>query len=221
MTVQPIQITLLNHLFYYTEVSGGGTSATATGAFIGDLALTYAFEHTLVQSDIYGRLSRKKPKYEEIRSFGFYCTVAKPLDIKRTENYIRNTLFNTDGYIDVKSIEKSGKSPFKNFRQVQGIAAGSQFRALLISREPIQIPPILRVGTGRETMLDIQKVEPLKKADYWLNAFTLKAVFGNLEKTSNLMIREGNVNFNYIIENYNIIKKLKKEHIEEVFADIF
>jgi CRISPR type I-D-associated protein Csc1 len=221
MTVQPIQITLLNHLFYYTEVSGGGTSATATGAFIGDLALTYAFERILMQSDIYERLSRKRPKYEEIRDFGFYCTVAKPLEIKRTENYIRNTLFNIDGFIDVKSIEKSGKSPFKNFRQVQGIAAGSKFHALLISKEPLQMPPILRVGTGRETMLDIQTVEPLKKADYWLNAFTLKAVFGNLEKASNLMIREGNVNFNYIIENYNLIKKLKKEHVEEVFAEIF
>ena len=76
MNIRAIKLTLLNHLFYYTEVSGGGTSASITGAFIGDLALNYAFRRVLTNNES-GYVFRKKPAYSEIKDFGFYCIVAR------------------------------------------------------------------------------------------------------------------------------------------------
>lgn len=223
MQIKIIKLTLLNHLFYYTEVSGGSTSASVTGSFIGDLALTYAFNRCLNENQTMYNF-RLKPEYAEIKNFGFYCTVAKPIakNVEKTENYVRNTLFNVDGFIDVDRITKSGKSPFKNFRQVQGIKLGTEFIALFISKEDIKLPSTIRIGTGKETLVKVKEIDSIiSDNDYWLNAFTLKEVFNNLDIAIKVMTDEKKSNFTYIIENYNIIKHFSIENVEEVFTPIF
>jgi CRISPR type I-D-associated protein Csc1 len=222
MQAKIINLTLLNHLFYYTEVSGGSTSASVTGSFIGDLALTYAFNKCLNENEIMYDF-RDKPEYSEIQDFGFYCTIAKPVNtsVDKTENYIRNTLFNSDGFIDVSSIEKSGKSPFKNYRQVQGIQLGTEFNALFLSKEKIKLPDTIRIGTGKETLVKVVELESNSFDDYWLNAFTLKTVFNNLDMAVKIMMEEKKVNFTYILENYNLIKQFSKDNVEEIFESVF
>ena len=218
MQVTPIKLTLLNHLFYYTEVSGGSTSASATGSFIGDLALNYAFRKCLNENEIMYEF-RDKPEYAEIKDFGFYCTIARPLEtnVNRTENYIRNTLFNSDGFLDVSSIEKSGKSPFKNYRQIQGVRLGTEFMALFLSKENMKLPLTIRVGTTKETLVKVEELDSCFSDDFWLNAYTLKTVFDNLNVAIQIMVLEQKVNFTYIIENYNIIKNFSKENVKEIF----
>jgi CRISPR type I-D-associated protein Csc1 len=222
MEIIAIKLTLLNHLFYYTEVSGGSTSASVTGSFIGDLALTYAFNKCLNGNEIMYEF-RDKPEYSEIQDFGFYCTIAKPVttNVNKTENYIRNTLFNSDGFLDVSSIEKSGKSPFKNYRQVQGIQLGTEFNALFLSKEKIKLPDTIRIGTGKETLVKVVELESNSFDDYWLNAFTLKTVFNNLDVAINIMMEGKKVNFTYILENYNLIKQFSKDNVKEIFKSIF
>lgn len=223
MLAKAIKLTLLNHLFYYTEVSGGSTSASVTGSFIGDLALTYAFNKCLNESqDRYD--FRNKPEYDEIKDFGLYCTVARPLktNVGKTENYIRNTLFNVDGFIDVERINKSGKSPFKNFRQVQGVRLGTEFIALFLSKENTELPATIRIGTGRETLVKIEEIDPnIAANDFWLNAFTLKVVFKNLDSAIGIMMNEEKPNFTYVLENYNLIKRFSMSNIKEIFNPIF
>ena len=228
MIIRAIQFTLLNHLFYYTEVSGGATSASITGAFIGDLALNYAFKRALIKSDD-AYPFRQKPEYEEIKNFGYYSTVARPLNIEhltRTESYIRSTSFNSDGYSALGSslpyYNAAAKSPFKTFRQVQGIALGSKFISLFLSENSIELPETIRVGTTKETLLKVEELVLSKcENDFWLNAFTLKTVFENLEQTVNILAREGKVNFSYILENYALIKNLSFQNIEEIFQNSF
>lgn len=223
MQIKIIKLTLLNHLFYYTEVSGGSTSASVTGSFIGDLALNYAFNRCLNENQTMYNF-RLKPEYEEIKDFGFYCTVAKPIKtyVGKTENYIRNTLFNVDGFIDVDRINKSGKSPFKNFRQVQGLKLGTEFIALFISKENIELPATIRLGTGKETLVRIKEIDSMiSDNDYWLNAFTLRNVYNNLDIAIKVMMDEKKSNFAYILENYNIIKHFSLENIKEVFKPVF
>ncbi|WP_299459316.1 type I-D CRISPR-associated protein Cas5/Csc1 [uncultured Microscilla sp.] len=218
MYIQPIKLTLLNHLFYYTEVSGGSSSAAITGNFIGDLALSYAFRRML--QPVTGSYEyRKQPHYGEIKDFGFYCTVAPPMAVQRTENYIQNTLFNVDGFYDADRIEKSGKSPFKNFRQVQGLAAKSTFTAVFLSATPQALPPAIRIGTGRNTLVQVETHPP--NAEVWLNAFTLKTVFGNLDKAQSLLLRENKLNFQYVLENYALIKQLSLTEVKEIFEEVF
>lgn len=223
MQITAIKLTLLNHLFYYTEVSGGSTSASITGSFIGDLALTYAFNKRLNESQN-GYEFRKKPEYSEIKDFGFYCSVAKPItnNLNRTENYIRNTLFNVDGFYDIVRINKSGKSPFKNFRQVQGIRLGTEFIALFISKEAIELPSTIRIGTGKETLVKVEKVDSAEgKGDYWLNAYSLKVVFDNLDAAIKVMMDEKKMNVSYVLENYNLIKRLSIDNVREIFKPSF
>jgi CRISPR-associated protein Csc1 len=223
MVAKVLKLTLLNHLFYYTEVSGGSTSASVTGDFIGDLALNYAFKKALQSNDNHYRYL-KRPKYEEIKDFGFYCTVAKPKKrSKRTEAYIQNTLFNVDGYIDVKAIEKSGKSPYKNFRQVQGIEIGTTYQALFFANEDFELPPVVRVGRALETLVLVEEVVFDKKIDdeFWLNAFSLKTVFDNLDITVQILIQEQKVNFSNVLENYNIIKQISFDNAQQIFKNTF
>lgn len=223
MVAKVLKLTLLNHLFYYTEVSGGSTSASVTGDFIGDLALNYAFKKALQSNDNHYRYL-KKPQYKEIKDFGFYCTVARPVKrSRRTEAYIQNTLFNVDGYIDVKAIEKSGKSPYKNFRQVQGIEIGTSYQALFFANEDFELPPVIRVGRALETLVLVEEVALDKKIDdeFWLNAFSLKTVFNNLEPTIEILVKEEKVNFSNVLENYNIIKQITFDNAQTIFKNTF
>lgn len=228
MVVKVLKLSLLNHLFYYTEVSGGATSAAITGSFIGDLALNYAFYKVLHQTDN-AYPFRRKPFYQEIKDFGFYCSVARPLalkKLKRTESYIRSTAFNSDGALalgkNLPNYYEAGKSPFKTFRQVQGIALGSAFVALFLSQEELTLPPVIRVGTTKETLVKVEEIDIATiDNDFWLNAFSLKTVFDNLETTVDILTRENKVNFSYILESYALIRQLTSENIQEIFKKHF
>ncbi len=229
MEAKVLKLTLLNHLFYYTEVSGGSTSASVTGDFIGDLALTYAFNKALNPNPQYYRFLQK-PVYEEIRNFGFYCSVARPLGRnQRTEAYVQSTAFNTDGILAMtptvsgSQYQKAGKSPYKTFRQVQGIPIGSSFQAVFLSRETINLPPVIRVGRALEALVLVEEVELDKKQEneFWLNAFSLKVIFDTLDIATKILIAEEKVNFSYVLENYNLIKQLSLDNTKSIFQPVF
>ncbi len=232
MEIRAIKIKLLNHLFYHTEISNG----SITGGFLGDLALTYALNKALNKNaNIYEH--RLKPAYQEIKDFGYYISVGKPVKLSgkknqkyvlsakptRTGSYTRNTLFNTDGFYDIKSIEKSGKSPFKNLIHTQGVALRNEFSALLISKENIEIPETLRIGNQKETLLKLSEI-PFDKTDndFWLNAYTLKVVFDNLKTAMDISVEEnGTANYQYILENYALLKGFSVEQVKSIFEPVF
>lgn len=229
METKVLKLTLLNHLFYYTEVSGGSTSASVTGDFIGDLALTYAFNKALNPNPQYYRFLQK-PVYEEVRDFGFYCSVARPMErSQRTEAYVQSTSFNTDGILAMiptvsgSQYQKAGKSPYKTFRQVQGIQLGSSFQAVFLSREKVELPPVVRVGRALESLVSVEEVElnQQHKNEFWLNAYSLKVVFDNLDIATQILIAEEKVNFSYVLENYNLIKQISLENAKAIFQPIF
>ena len=232
MEIKPIKIRLLNHLFYHTEISNG----SITGGFLGDLALTYALNKALnCNANVYEH--RLKPAYQEIKDFGYYISVGKPVKLSgkknekyvlsakpiRTGSYTRNTLFNTDGFYDIKSIEKSGKSPFKNLIHTQGLALRNEFSALLISEKNIDLPETLRIGNQKETLLELKEI-PFDKTDndFWLNAYTLKVVFDNLKTAMDISVEEnGTANYQYILENYALLKGYSKNQVFEIFKNVF
>ncbi len=235
MKIRAIKIKLLNHLFYHTEISNG----SITGSFLGDLALTYALNKALNREANVYEYNRLKPEYQEIKDFGYYFTIGKPVRLAklngnkpakyvsgkptRTGSYTRNTLFNTDGFYDIKSIEKSGKSPFKNLIHTQGVALGNEFTALLISKENIEIPKTLRIGNQKETLLEISEI-PFDKTDndFWLNAYTLKIVFDNLKTAMDISVEEnGTANYQYILENYALLKGFTVDQVRQIFLQFY
>ena len=236
MEIKAIKIKLLNHLFYHTEISNG----SITGGFLGDLALTYALNKALDSNANIYEYHRLKPEYQEIKNFSYYFSIGKPVKLAeqkgsksgkyilsakpiRTGSYTRNTLFNTDGFYDIKSIEKSGKSPFKNLIHTQGIALRNKFLALLISKKKIELPPTLRIGNQKETLLELSEI-PFEKTDndFWLNAYTLKVVFDNLKTAMDISIEEnGTANYQYILENYALLKGFSINQVSEIFKPLF
>jgi CRISPR-associated protein Csc1 len=229
MELKAIKITLLNHLFYHTEISNG----SITGGFLGDLALSYALNKAINgNAEVYRH--RLKPNYKEIADFGFYFSVGKPVQWRtnkfefagkptRTGSYTRNTLFNTDGYYDKDSITKSGKSPFKNLIHTQGVALKNEFISLLISEKPVELPPTLRVGNQKETLLKLEEI-PVEQTDndFWLNAYSLKVIFDNLQQAMDISIEEnGSANYQYILENYALLKDFSGKQVKTIFKEVF
>lgn len=220
MKVIPLKITLLSPLFNYSQVTNGGA---ITSEFIGDIALTYALNRVLKEQHFY-REVRFKPKYkEDLNRLDYLFTVAKPLKIKRTGVYIRNTLFNWDGGPQMDNILLSAKTTFKNYFKVQGIQLGSEYSTFLICKDDfnLKFPMTIRLGTGRECLatLEKRKIEKDDDKEIWLNAYVLKEVFGNdvLKRFVNLK----HYFMDYKLENYIILKKLNEEQVSTIFAGQF
>ncbi len=226
MKILPIKIRLLSPLFNYSRVTNGGA---ITSDFIGDLALTYALNR--VRKDNGGftenffQRSARAPNYSELRELNYYFTLAKPLHFEMTGLYVRNTLFSTDGYPDLAAIEAAGKNLFKNYFRVQGIRPEAEFSACLICHDSfhLQLPFTIRLGTGRECLALLEKDKGFdeKTGEIWLNAYTLKWVFGNLSSAVAELTKDKNLFFEYKLENYIVMKRITTEQVKAIFGGIF
>ena len=217
MKVLPLKVKLLSPFFNYCEVTTGGA---ITSRFIGDIALTYAVNRML-RDTIPGihQEFRRKPNYIEINQLPYYCTVAKPIRVEMTGLYVRNTLFNVDGYTDVGALEAAGKNLFKNYFKIQGVRPEAEFSTCLIFRDSFifKLPFVVRLGTGREC-LAVLDTDKEFDGTVCLNAFTLKHVFGNLQAA----IKEVKTySFEYKLENYILMKNVPLQHARKIFEEQF
>ncbi len=218
MKIIPLKITLLSPLFNYSQVTNGGA---ITSEFIGDIALTYALNRVLKEQHFYKEV-RFKPNYkEDLNSLDYLFTVAKPLNIKRTGIYIRNTLFNWDGGPQMDNILLSSKTTFKNYFKVQGIQLGSEYSTFLICKDDfnLKFPMTIRLGTGRECLATLEKRKVEKDEEIWLNAYVLKEVFG--EEVLKRFVKLKHYFMDYKLENYIILKKLNEQQVFSIFQGQF
>ncbi|AEH06113.1 type I-D CRISPR-associated protein Cas5/Csc1 [Methanothermococcus okinawensis] len=132
------KITLLSPLFSYNRTEGGVAS---TEPFIGDIALDYALNFNLAMKREYTYQMKDKPNYEEIKEFGFFWTIGRPILVEKTPIYARKTSEISDYMVRKNIIEKMGKGLFKNYFHIQGIKGGSIFEASLwINDKSINLP---------------------------------------------------------------------------------
>ncbi len=218
MKIQPLKVKLLSPMFNYCRVTTGGA---ITSDFIGDIALTYAVNRVRKDRNFYEEF-RRKPYYKELRGLDYYFSVGKPVRYEMTGIYTRNTLFNTDGFPDMEIIGKDGlaaKNLFKNYFKVQGIRPEGEFSTCLICKDSftLDLPFTIRLGTGRECLAIIDRDDTFDK-NLWLNAFTLKTVFENLQATIQSL---KSYFFEYKLENYVLMKNISTEQVRAIFGDIF
>jgi CRISPR-associated protein Csc1 len=227
MKTYQISIKLLSPFFNYCKVTNGGA---LTSDFIGDLALNYALNRVLKQKNFYAEPSgKKKPNYSELRQLDYFFSVGKPISINLTGIYTRNTLFNVDGGPDYDVLGPNarfptGKTLFKNYFKVQGIKAESTFSCCLFTRNDfkIEFPITIRLGTGRETLSLLELINDTENTDdeIWLNAFSIKTVFGDLV-FKNFLKKIIDYHLDYKLENYLLIKKLNSEQVKALFKECF
>ena len=215
MKILPLRVKLLSPMFNYCRVTTGGA---ITSDFIGDIALTYAVNRVRKDRNFYEEF-RRKPYYKELRDLDYYFSVGKPVRYEMTGIYTRNTLFNTDGFPDLDAIMSSGKNLFKNYFKVQGIQPEGEFSTCLICKDSftLDLPFTIRLGTGRECMAIIYRDDTFD-GNLWLNAFTLKTVFGNLQTTIQSL---KSYFFEYKLENYILMKNISTEQVRAIVGGIF
>jgi CRISPR-associated protein Csc1 len=220
MKVFPISVKLLSPLFNYCKVTNGGA---ITSDFIGDIALTYAFNRVRKDKNFYEEF-RKKPNYAELRELGYFFTVAKPIEMKMTGLYTRNTLFNVDGGPDYGILNIVGSNLFKNYFKVQGVALESRFSTVMLCQNHFQptLPFTIRLGTGRECLAVLEKDETFdeKTDDVWLNVFSLKTIFGDSAVKSAVRTVK-TYHFDYKLENYILLKRVQLQQVKNIFSSLF
>lgn len=221
MKIVPLKISLLSPLFNYCRITNGGC---ITSNFIGDLALTYALNRVRWDCDFYTELKRQ-PTYEELRQLPYTFTVGKPDPdtFRMTGIYIRNTLFNCDGFPDMSVLDPdgrfaTGKTLFKNYFKVQGVKPGSTFSSCLVAKDNfhLELPFAVRLGTGRECLALLQHGD--EPDEIWLNAFTLRQVYGNLQQALRAL---RTYQFEFQLENYVLIKRVSMSELRPIFQGVF
>ena len=218
MRILALRVKLLSPMFNYCRVTTGGA---ITSDFIGDIALTYAVNRVRKDRNFYEEF-RRKPYYEELKGLDYYFSVGKPIRCEMTGIYTRNTLFNVDGFPDMSIIGKDGlaaKNLFKNYFKVQGVRPEGEFSVCLICKDSfvLALPFTIRLGTGRECMAILDRDDKFDD-NLWLNAFTLKTVFGNLQTTIQSL---KSYYFEYKLENYILMKNISTEQAKAIFGGIF
>ncbi|WP_421077882.1 type I-D CRISPR-associated protein Cas5/Csc1 [Methanothermococcus sp. Ax23] len=208
------KITLLSPLFSYNKTEGGVAS---TEPFIGDIALDYALNFNLAKKREYTYQVKNKPNYEEIKEFGFFWTVGRPIDVEKTRIYAKKTSEISDYMVRKNIIEQMGKGLFKNYFHIQGIKEGSTFEASLwMDDKSINLPErfTLRVGTGRECLLLLEEKDTNdnNNSELWLNLYTIKKIFGK-----DIKLRE-NQNIKFVLSNYILITNCKDDDVLKLFA---
>ncbi|MEL6676923.1 MAG: hypothetical protein AAFR61_32245, partial [Bacteroidota bacterium] len=161
-----------------------------------------------------------QPAYGRIREFGFYATVGRPLSYQVTVPYTQNTLFHADGFYDKETEQKSRGHTFKTVRRAQGIEAGAVFQTCIVSQEPLKLPTTLRIGTRRETLVELTAVKERPEI-CWLNAFSARSIFQNLNPILEGVQKRGIFDMEYRLENYYLIKSVPLSVLESVFSPIF
>jgi len=222
MKTYPLRIKLLSPFFNYAYATNEGA---LTSEFIGDIALAYALNRALKQQNFYSEF-RKKPFYQELRNLDYCFTVARPLLTRRTGIYIRATQFNCDGGPDYDIIGREGnyhfgKNLFKNTWKVQGIAPESEFSCWMLCKESfkIQLPFAIRLGTHRECLAVLEKDINADEENIWLNAYSLKEIFG--EEAVQRFIETRSYSVDFKLQHYILLKNLQLNQVKGIFNGVF
>lgn len=219
MKILNLSLELASPFFYYTQSSVRGA---ITGAFVGDLALSYALNEALGGPNL-SRPFSNQPHYEDLAQLPYAFSVARPAgEVNLTSIYTRNTLF-LDGGPRQDVLEMAGKHLFKNLWRVRGIRPGTMFSCLFICKDDFSLPAFctVRVGTGCEALLILRHQSQEANADQeiWLNLYSLTHVYRNVDKLNSF--GGSGYHLDYVVQQYILVKGLFGRHLPALFSSIF
>lgn len=202
--MEKYEVELLTPLFYNSSLDSGAAGSNVTFDWIGDLAIDYAINFALDQKKIIFKYTSHKPDYSEIKDFNFISSIAySKINVKKTRVYDFATSFISDGYLPVKVMEKSGRSPFRNWIKRQGLEPGNKFYFYILARDNKKLPEVftIRLGNMKSCIAVCRHITGNKTDTLWANLFTLNIV------SSRFNIDDiGINNVTYISDRY-VIKK--------------
>lgn len=180
--MEKYEIELLSPLFYNSSPDSGASGASVTYDWIGDLALDYAINFSRGIYKTKFKYNSHKPDYSEIRNFNFITSIAySNNNVNKTRIYDCATSFLSDGYFPAKIINKSERSPFRNWIKRQGLEPGNKFYFYVLSKNKMELPDNLTIRLGNmKSCLAIcrrcKRTEKNKSDKLWINLFTAKII---------------------------------------------
>lgn len=182
MEITALKMESISPINYYYIAAAGGMR---TSSFIGDIALKYAALKQMGKLE-YPSPSKFKPTYEELNQFDFWFTVGvnekTSFGSGQGTTYMKNMTRNTMHGIDYNGTNKypnarEGSNMYKNFYFQQPISPGNIFYSFMISKNKIEIPATLRVGTGKTGILKLSTINPNDMRAV-LNRYTIENIMG-------------------------------------------
>ena len=194
---QHFQARLLDPLQYHSFVDAGASGGTVTAPFLGDLALSFAINASVLGIPLEERrlVSGKKyrgPNYEEdILQIGLVPTVGIPHDeIKYLSPEYQGSSYMGEGF-EQRNISSAaryypkkkyrinssvGSSSWRPWRQAQLLAPGNIFYFSILKGPRLPKTFAIRMGTGRSCLIEITETEAPTKVT--LNPWSAKSVHG-------------------------------------------
>jgi len=217
MRIRKIRATVISPINYYL-IQGGRIERP--GNFIGDIAIKYAILHQIGIGEFF-KVSCYKPDYRELTEYDFWPTVAIPEGFDRNDfsdlpilmkPMIRNTMqgIDVDGSNTHRKIN-TGSIMYKNFYMQQFIKPGNVFFFYIVDNGNLDIPSVLRVGTGKVGALKMEEV-PYSHMNAFVNLYTVKNILGKLVEFNSL----NSMNFpfsQHISLPYYIVGPLNSEEL--------
>ncbi len=223
MNIQKLRLITLSPLnYYYTEAGSGMLPSN----FIGDIALKYALLHQLGLDNFFQPGKRNPTYQEDLVPYKFWFTVAMPpfFSIGKGEStpeltkpIKRNTMQGIDyNGTNVHPLVRTGSIMYKNFYFQQFIKPGNIFYSILISKEHLELPQVLRLGTGKTGMVKIEIVENIDIKPY-INLYTIKNILKKDEIYKRLSKREFTY-FEHFLLQYFVVGPVSMKDIEESYG---
>ena len=211
MEIIPIKIENISPVnYYYIAASGGMRSST----FIGDIALKYSTLKQMGELD-YPSPTKFKPTYEELNDFDFWFTVGISEKLAKgegkTTQFMKNMTRNTMHGIDYNGTNKypnarEGSTMYKNFYFQQPLLPGNVFYSYLISKENMDFPKVLRVGTGKTGVLKLSKMSASENIQAVLNRYSIENIMGKKITHDGITFSEHLVLQYFLIGMYSMSK---------------
>jgi len=219
--MEKYEVELLSPLFYNSSLDSGAAGANVTFDWIGDIAIDYAINFSLSNKKIVFKYNSHKPDYNKIKDFDFISSIAYSMNnVKKTRVYDFATSFISDGYIDSKVMEKSNRSPFRNWIKRQGLEPGNKFYFYVLSKGNKKLPEVFTIRLGNMKICigvcrRIDQNNNKNKSDtLWINLFTTNLLSNKLNIDD-----IGMDNITYVSDRYVIKKNVDSETWRKLFDD--
>jgi len=191
-----------------------------TSSFLGDIAIKYGMLRQMGFLD-YPEPTKFQPTYKELNEFDFWPTVGVSEKIafgdgdstSFMKNMVRNTMHGIDyNGSNVFPNAKEGSTMYKNFYFQQPIQPGNSFYCFLISKKELEIPELIRMGTNKTGMVQVERAESANFKGV-LNYYALQNIMGLTLPSKEVTFSE------HLVLQYYLSGMFSMEEIRDVYRE--
>ena len=195
--VQHFEARLLDPLQYHSFVDTGASGATVTAPFLGDIALAFAINASVLAVPlperrwVHGKQASGPDYKTDLHQIGLFLTVGEPIDSVNMlqpeyqassymgEGFEQRNISSGASYNQQKKwreYSSVASSSWRPWRQAQSMAPGNRFTFSVLRGERLPEKFAIRMGNGRSCLIEVSETKSPEKVT--LNEWTAKNIHG-------------------------------------------